>query len=42
MKNFVISLNSALDRREHIKCEFSLKNVTFEFFDAAFAMIIQI
>ena len=34
MRNFVISLTSAQDRREHINSEFSKHNVTFEFFDA--------
>ena len=34
MKNFVISLNSAVDRRLHICEEFDQKNVNFEFFDA--------
>lgn len=34
MKNFVISLDSAIDRREHIHNEFGRHNVSFEFFDA--------
>jgi glycosyl transferase family 25 len=34
MKNFVISLESAIDRREHIHNEFGRHNVSFEFFDA--------
>lgn len=34
MKNYVISLASALDRRKHIEKEFSTQNIEFEFFDA--------
>ncbi|MGO2231698.1 glycosyltransferase family 25 protein, partial [Psychrobacter sp.] len=34
MKNFVISLQSATERREHINSEFGKHNVNFEFFDA--------
>ncbi len=34
MKSYVISLESALDRREHIKQEFAKQNIDFEFFDA--------
>lgn len=34
MKNYVISLSTALDRRAHITREFNSKNVSFEFFDA--------
>lgn len=34
MKNFVISLQSAIERREHINNEFDKHNVNFEFFDA--------
>tara|TARA_R110002073_G_scaffold336437_1_gene533335 strand:+ start:2376 stop:3149 length:774 start_codon:yes stop_codon:yes gene_type:complete len=34
MKNFVISLTSATERRKHINHEFSKHNVNFEFFDA--------
>lgn len=34
MKNFVISLKSAKERREHINNEFDEHNVNFEFFDA--------
>lgn len=34
MKKIVISLSSALDRRNHIKQEFTQKNLDFEFFDA--------
>ena len=34
MKNFVISLNSAMARRHHIHTEFSQKNLAYEFFDA--------
>lgn len=34
MKNFVISLNSALDRRAHIVTQFTQNNLNFEFFDA--------
>ena len=34
MKNFVISLKSATDRRNHINNEFDEHNVNFEFFDA--------
>lgn len=34
MKNFVISLKSASERREHINNEFDEHNVSFEFFDA--------
>mgnify|MGYP000031966997 CR=1 FL=1 len=34
MKNFVISLQSATERREHINNEFGKHNVNFEFFDA--------
>lgn len=34
MKNIIISLNSATDRRKHIKKEFNAHNVNFEFFDA--------
>lgn len=34
MKNYVISLMSATDRREHIKAEFGKQHIDFEFFDA--------
>ena len=34
MKNFVISLTSATERRKHINHEFGKHNVNFEFFDA--------
>ena len=34
MTKVVISLSSALERREHIIKEFSQKEVSFEFFDA--------
>ena len=34
MRNFVISLTSAHERREHIRKEFEKHNVKFEFFDA--------
>ncbi len=34
IKNIVISLTSATERREHIKKEFGKHNVAFEFFDA--------
>lgn len=34
MKKFVISLTSALDRRQHIQSEFDKHNVDYEFFDA--------
>ena len=34
MNNFVISLKSATERREHINNEFGKHNVSFEFFDA--------
>lgn len=34
MKNFVISLTSATDRRQHIINEFGKQNIPFEFFDA--------
>lgn len=34
MKNIVISLKSAVDRRNHITNEFQNHNVSFEFFDA--------
>lgn len=34
MKKFVISLENAFDRREHIKAEFENKNVSYEFFNA--------
>ncbi|WP_438012703.1 glycosyltransferase family 25 protein [Psychrobacter raelei] len=34
MKNYVISLKSATDRREHITNEFGKQQVDFEFFDA--------
>ena len=34
MKNFVISLQSAKERREHINNEFDKHNVNFDFFDA--------
>ena len=34
MKNFVISLTTATQRREHITQEFSKQNIPFEFFDA--------
>lgn len=34
MKNIVISLESAIDRRKHINNEFGKHNVDFEFFDA--------
>lgn len=34
MKNIVISLTAAIDRREHIKTEFNKHNINFEFFDA--------
>lgn len=34
MKNFIISLTTANDRREHIQNEFGKQNIPFEFFDA--------
>lgn len=34
MKNFIISLATASDRRQHIKNEFSKQGIDFEFFDA--------
>ncbi|MEC7121151.1 MAG: glycosyltransferase family 25 protein [Pseudomonadota bacterium] len=34
MKNFVISLATATDRRVHIQQQFSAQNIQFEFFDA--------
>lgn len=34
MKNFVISLTSASDRRQHIANEFDKQDISFEFFDA--------
>ena len=34
MKNIVISLDSASERREHIKNEFGKHNLSYEFFDA--------
>ena len=34
MKTYVISLQSALDRRNHIMQEFGKQNIEFEFFDA--------
>ncbi|PNK59480.1 glycosyltransferase family 25 protein [Psychrobacter sp. FDAARGOS_221] len=34
MKNYVISLKSATERRQHIKKEFGKQQVDFEFFDA--------
>ncbi|MDN3454577.1 MULTISPECIES: glycosyltransferase family 25 protein [unclassified Psychrobacter] len=34
MKNFVISLKSATERRKHINNEFGKHNINFEFFDA--------
>ena len=34
MKNIVISLTSAVDRRQHINSEFDKHHVNFEFFDA--------
>lgn len=34
MKNLVISLNTAIARREHIQKEFGKQNISFEFFDA--------
>lgn len=34
MQSLVISLSSAVDRRQHIENEFALKGVNFEFFDA--------
>lgn len=34
MKNYVISLASAVDRREHITTEFGKQNIEFTFFDA--------
>lgn len=34
MKNYVISLATATDRREHIKAEFGKQGIEFEFFDA--------
>lgn len=34
MKNYVISLTTATERREHIVNEFSKQNISFEFFDA--------
>lgn len=33
-KNYVISLTTASDRREHIQNEFDKQNISFEFFDA--------
>ena len=32
--NFVISLNTAIDRRKHIKNEFEKYNINYKFFDA--------
>ncbi|EGZ49375.1 glycosyltransferase family 25 protein [Neisseria wadsworthii] len=34
LHNFVISISSAYDRRNHIQQEFSAQNIPFEFFDA--------
>lgn len=34
LKNFVISMTSAEQRREHIRREFGNHNIPFEFFDA--------
>lgn len=34
LKNYVISVNTAIQRREHITREFGKKNIPFEFFDA--------
>lgn len=34
LKNYVISLTTATERREHIKNEFSKQDIPFEFFDA--------
>lgn len=34
MQNFVISLQSAEDRRAHVKSEFDSQNIDFQFFDA--------
>lgn len=34
LKNYVISLTTATDRREHIAQEFSKQNIPYEFFDA--------
>lgn len=34
MKNYVISLSTATNRREHIKAEFGKQGIEFEFFDA--------
>lgn len=34
MKNYVISLKTAIDRREHITNEFGKQGIEFEFFDA--------
>lgn len=34
MKNYVISLTTAIDRREHINQEFGKQGIDFEFFDA--------
>lgn len=34
MQNYVISLKSALERRQHIELEFSKNNIEFNFFDA--------
>ncbi len=34
MKNYVISLNTAIERRKHIIHEFGKQDITFEFFDA--------
>jgi len=34
MKNYVISLNTAIERRKHITHEFGKQDITFEFFDA--------
>lgn len=34
MKKIVISLSSAIDRRQHIQSEFDKHNIDYEFFDA--------
>lgn len=34
MKNYVISLNTAIERRKHITHEFDKQDITFKFFDA--------
>lgn len=41
MKNFVISLTTANDRRQHIKNEFSKQGIDFEFFDAITPLLVD-